>query len=185
MLDITDDIIKEAASGDMQAFEKIYRSFSGLVYSLALRVLKQPQEAEELTQDVFVKIFHQLKSFQFQSSLKTWIYRIAVNTALNQAKKISRERKNANVYQKDIESETRIQKPEIKDTESQEKMVNLLLSHLNEDQRTCVILRNIEGLSYQEIADTLKIKINTVRTRLKRAREKLLSVKKEVSHHEI
>ena len=81
--DISNDVIAQAASGDTGAFEKIYRVFSGFTYSIAFRMVNDPQDAEEIVQDVFMRVFGQLSKFRFESSLKTWIYRIAVNTTLN------------------------------------------------------------------------------------------------------
>lgn len=83
MLDIAKDVLERAAKGDMPAFEQVYKSAGNYVYNLALRITRNSADAEEVTQDVFMKIFHHLKNFQFRSTFKTWVYRIAVNTAIN------------------------------------------------------------------------------------------------------
>jgi RNA polymerase sigma-70 factor, ECF subfamily len=179
MEDIPRDIIEKAQAGDMDAFEQIYRAASGFVYSVALRVTNRRQEAQEVTQDVFIKIYHSLENFEFRSSFKTWAYRITVNTALNACKKISREERG----RQDLDSviDTQIAsvdtKKEILDKEAAGQAraeLDVLLRSLNPDQRACIVLREIEGLSYEEIAASLKVNINTVRTRLKRARETLM-----------
>jgi RNA polymerase sigma-70 factor (ECF subfamily) len=180
MEDIPRDIIEKAQAGDMDAFESIYKASSGFVYSVTLRIIDSRQEAQEVTQDVFIKIYHNLKHFEFRSSFKTWAYRIAVNTALNAYKKASKE---ANRRQ-DLDSviDTQIAsvdtKKEMVDREERahaKAELDLLLRKLNPDQRACIVLREIEGLSYEEISGALNININTVRSRLKRARVALMA----------
>lgn len=186
MQDINKEIFIKAQEGDLSSFEIIYKETSGFVYNVALRVVANKQDAEEVTQEVFLRVYHSLKKFRFQSSFKTWVYRITMNCAINHLRKISRENVKKVSYKEDLDIFGA--KPGEQDIDgsrdNKEKMVNFLLKNLNSDQRTCVILRNIEGLSYQEIADVLKTNINTVRTRLKRAREKMLSLRKEVYKYE-
>ena len=175
MHEISQDILIRASKGEIDAFEEIYRMASNYVYNIAFRITDNKEEAEEVAQDVFLKIYKNLKYFQFRSTIKTWIYRITVNTAINASKKRSRELHRRTDYDEDI-----LYKPtsetlkEHLDKEENEILVKRMLGLLNPEQRTCVVLRDIEGLSYQEIADALRINKNTVRSRLKRAREKLL-----------
>lgn len=183
MDDISEDIIVQAASGDLKAFEAIYKSASSFVYNIAWRIVQNKEDAEEVTQEVFLILYHKLKSFRFESSFKTWVYRITANSAVNFAKKHSRHKDKSVEYDEQImpvavQSEVH----ENMAKQEQEKKIEALLSHINPDQRACIVLRNIQGLSYEEIAETLKININTVRTRLKRAREKMLSIRKQVDH---
>ncbi len=173
------DIVEQAQKGDIQAFEKIYRALSSFVYTLALRVTNNAEEAEEVTQDVFLKIHHNLNSFQFRSAFKTWVYRIAVNTALNASKRFSRQMR-ARVDLDDV-IETQVAATDLQDEPGrqdelkfQKQRLESLLTELNPKQRMCITLREINGLSYEEIAKVMKININTVRSRLKRAREALL-----------
>lgn len=181
MQDISRDTIKLASEGNIEAFENIYKKTSIFVYNVAFRIAGRREDAEEITQDVFVKIHNNLTGYRFESSLKTWIYRITVNTALNHIKKNKKENEGKLSYDDAIYNEN-LQKPaQIGENQEDQKLViDTLLKNLNPDQRTCVILRNIEGLSYQEIAESLKININTVRSRLKRAREILIKCRKEV-----
>ncbi len=180
MYEIGEGVIRKAASGDMAAFEDIYHKTSGLVYNVALRIVVNKQDAEEVTQDVFLKVSRNLKSFQFRSSLTTWIYRITVNTALNFIRSRSKVARSSVSYEDAVGSGANIEQ---KDTGAQEpdepeELLKDLLEALTPDQRACVVLRSVEGLSYQEIADVLKININTVRSRLKRAREAMLLLRK-------
>ena len=183
MQEITQDILTSAAQGDLTAFETIYKGSSSFVYNVAYRVLGNKEDAQELTQEVFLTVHHKLKEFRFESSFKTWVYRITVNQAINMAKKHSK------ISDKTVPYEEYMEQPAISgnvhqniDKEHNDKMIGDLLGTLNPEQKACVVLRNIEGLSYEEIAQSLNININTVRSRLKRAREKLLEIRKQVGY---
>lgn len=180
MQEIPHDILIKASAGDLDSFERIYEASSNYVYNIAFRMTNNREEAEEITQDVFLKIYNNLKDFQFRSNIKTWIYRITVNLAINACKKSSRHIKKRADYDEDIlyKPTSEVLKARL-DKEENEMLVKRLLGLLNPDQRTAVVLRDIEGLSYKEIADTLRININTVRSRLKRARETLLTLRQK------
>lgn len=186
MENISDDIIEKAAVGDQDAFEAIYRASSKFVYNVAWRIVSKHEDAEEVTQEVFITVYRKLSSFKFQSSLKTWLYRVTINTAMNYAKKSSRVKNKTTEYNEQIHSAAVLGETEARaDKEHNENVVAGLLDALTPDQRTCMILRNIEELSYQEIADTLNININTVRSRLSRGREALLQLRKGVIKNEV
>jgi RNA polymerase sigma-70 factor, ECF subfamily len=179
MEDIPRDIIEQAQAGNMDAFERIYRASAGLVYSVALRIVNNKADAQEVTQDVFIKIYHNLKDFEFRSSFKTWAYRITVNTALNACKKISKEADRMQDFDSVIDTQIAsvdAKKEMIQQEERTQAKAKIesLLTMLNPDQRACIVLREIEGLSYDEISKALRININTVRSRLKRARLALI-----------
>jgi RNA polymerase sigma-70 factor (ECF subfamily) len=181
MITIPEETIKEAAGGDMAAFEEIYKASRGYVFSVAYRITGTRHDAEEVTQDVFLKVYKKLGSFAFKSAFSTWLYRIAANTAINLYKKSSKERKRTCIFDEEIdpgnygeEKENDFQEAERK--QENEKLVRSMLGQLPEGQRACVVLKDIEGLKYEEIASALGINLNTVRSRLSRAREKLISV---------
>lgn len=175
MVDIPKDIVIRAASGDRLAFKEIYRLASGFVYSVAFRIANNKADAEEVTQDVFMQIYRNLNSFEFKSSFKTWTYRITVNTAINKYRQASREKIRREKYEVETARSSVSDKSlEFVEKESSEQRIASLLSELDSDQRACIVLREIEGLSYKELAKVLKININTVRSRLKRAREALI-----------
>ncbi len=186
MQDISRDVLTRAAGGDLAAFEEIYRAASGFVYGIAFRITGSREDTEEVTQDVFLKIHEHLKDFRFGSSFRTWAYRITVNTAVN----VYRRNKRLGARRADFEpvaatavapdgTEERLEKAD------RERLVTGLLAGLNPEQRACVVLREIEGLSYREIAETLKINLNTVRSRLKRARLTLVTRGKEAIKNEL
>lgn len=186
MKDIPEEILMSAAEGNIDAFERIYKETSGFVYSVSLRMCRNQADAEEITQDVFMKAYRGLKKFNRSSSLKTWIYRITVNTALNHCRTTRASGRNR-VHTDDIDSAA-------SDTSAVESarhsdrgvILSGLLEKLSPEYRACLVLREIEGLSYREIAEGLRIPVNTVRSRLVRARATLLrEARKEVSRDEL
>ena len=177
MENISRDIIAKAARGDIEAFEDIYRKTSTFVYNVAFRITNNSEDADEVTQDVFMKIYRHLKNFNSLSSLNTWTYRITVNTAINRLKAEKKHTDGKADY--DPAAQAVSQKEEIRNNIDSKERVSVLLSALNPDQRACIVLREIEGLNYKEIAQALRININTVRSRLKRARQRLLAFAKK------
>ena len=175
--DIPKDLLLRASAGDMPAFAEIYKISAGFVYSVTLRILGNREEAQEVTQEVFVKLQRSLKDFKFRAAFKTWLYRVAVNAALNNRKKMQADRARQMKYNENMlagESNAVEVLDNKLDQSRQTEKVSGLLAMLNAEQRVCLVLREMQGLSYREIADTLGVNINTVRTRLKRARESLL-----------
>lgn len=187
MQEIEKELIVRAGQGDMRAFRDIYERASAYVYTLAYRVTNKKPDAEEVTQDVFLKIHRNLGFFKFESSFKTWLYRITVNTALNHVKK--RGRVTAREVEEVFEDSATATQAEARDrleAEDAAGKLKVLLDQLNPDQRACIVLREIEGLDYQEISRSLGININTVRSRLKRAREALMLLgRREVASHAV
>jgi len=174
MNDIALETLERAAKGDIAAFEEVYKAASPFVYNVALRITCHDEDAQEVTQDVFMKIYHNLKDFRFASAFKTWVYRIAVNMAINHYRKHAKE-KQSRVHNEYILDST----PSDSSTDEKalqgdcEAQLNALLNVLTPEHRACLVLREIEGLNYQQMATTLKIPVNTVRSRLKRARQSL------------
>ncbi len=188
MKDIPDNVIQQAAAGDKHAFRELYVIASGFVFNTAMRVTRNTADAEEVTQDVFLKVYHNLKTFTVGTSFKAWLYRITFNTAINAYNKRAREMDRIQKVEDDETIEVAVpeQTRYALDQEHYKAKLDRLLAVLNGDQRACILLREIEGLDYKEIARVLKININTVRTRLKRAREKLVQyARKEVVSNEM
>ncbi len=186
MQDVEKDILLKAAGGDLEAFETVYKTMANPIYNIARRVVNSKEDAEEVVQEVFLIVHQKLREFRFESSFKTWVYRITVNYAINYSKKISKMR-SVGVPQEHLLAAEPSSEDWQKRTEQDynNKVIEELLGAVNPEQRACVVLRSIEGLSYQQIADALKININTVRTRLKRAREKMLLSRKQVEYEQL
>ena len=177
---IDEKVIKKACEGDINAFETMFNAYKNFVFNVSLKILGQREDAQEVTQEVFMKVYHSLKFFRFQSSFKTWIYRITINMAINRAKKETKIRNKTVKYDDTLDfhypqasGDQGIHK------EHKASILNKALDALTPDQRACIVLKNIEGLTYETIARTLNININSVRSRIKRARWKLLALKKE------
>ncbi|MCA9403923.1 MAG: sigma-70 family RNA polymerase sigma factor [Candidatus Omnitrophica bacterium] len=186
MQEIEREILERAAAGDVNAFEEVYKAYSRFVYNVALRMCRNNEIAQDVTQDVFITVYDKFDKFRFESSFKTWVYRITVNTSINTLKKGSKMRDKSVSFDDQYDyGQPADSLPEKIQREEQAALIDRLLGYLNTDQRTCIVLRNIEGLSYEEIAAALKIPINTVRSRLKRAREKLLQIRNEVIPNEV
>jgi RNA polymerase sigma-70 factor (ECF subfamily) len=173
--DVGRQLVIKAKNGDRAAFEEIYRLTSGFVFNVALRIVRRHADAEDVTQEVFVKMYKNLGQFGFQSSLKTWLYRITVNTAISRCRKNTGEADAIAKYKYHLATEP-MDEPFFhhihkKDNET---IVAALLARLDPEQRACIVLREMEGLAYSEIAEILHIPMNTVRSRLYRAREALL-----------
>jgi RNA polymerase sigma-70 factor (ECF subfamily) len=184
MDEISERIIELAQQGDRRSFEMIYEAYFSFASHVAYRIVSNREDAEEVVQETFLNIYRNLVRFEFRSSLKTWIYRITINTALNFVKKHAKHRRQTPY----IESFSGAQEPDavkLMETAEEEGRIQQLLSALSPDHRAVTVLRSVQGLSYQEIAETLAIPINTVRSRIKRAREALLALRKEVIKDEV
>jgi RNA polymerase sigma-70 factor, ECF subfamily len=177
-------LIREFHSGDKTAFDVIVLRYRDRVFNLCFRFLGNYHEAEDTAQDVFVKAYSYLKSFRFESSFFTWLYRITVNTCKNRIKSGEYRFKKTNAgMDNEVESialqqAERLDNPAsdpVSDLEKKETMkaLQLAIDALPPDQKSVVILRDIQGLSYEEIADITAFKPGTIKSRLSRARNSL------------
>lgn len=168
-------------SGDEAAYEALLDRFQAPVFHLVRRLIDDPTEAGDVVQDVFLKVFRNVSSFRGQSSLKTWIYRIAVNEAHNRRRWFTRHRR-AEVGL-EMEGEGRDYLDQISDSartpfdlalnEEVKSAIEAALAALNPVFRSAVVLRDLEDMSYEEIADVLNVSLGTVKSRILRGRESL------------
>ena len=164
-----------------QAFEDTYKTHAALVYNLVLHYLPQTEDAEEITQDVFVQIYHTFDTFKSQSSLKTWIYRIAINKCLDALKARKRQKRWANIKRifTDDNDTPDTQIPDFRHPgillEQQENAAILFkaIHELPEPQQTAFVLSHIEGLGNKEIADIMQRSIGATESLLSRAKQTL------------
>lgn len=176
MNDIETRLVEKARAGDAEAFGLIFERSKNMVWNVAYRMTGDFDEAEDLAQDVFVTAWRKLASFRGESAFSTWLYRITVNKALN-AKKSGRalhrlsDEETANLV--DMEAFTH-QNPSagVEQLET-ERILAGLLARLEPERRLALILREIEGLSYEQIAEAMDTPVGTVRSRISRAREEL------------
>jgi RNA polymerase sigma factor (sigma-70 family) len=163
----TDDaLVRRAQAGDPEAFERLYENHLGRIYALTLRMLSDPGRAEEITQDVFVRAWEKLGSFQFLSEFGTWLHRLGVNVVLGELR--SARRREARVTPvEDLE----LFEKEIREAMPETKMdLERAIASLPEGAREVLILHDIEGYRYREIAEMTEIAEGTVKSQLNRAR---------------
>jgi RNA polymerase sigma-70 factor (ECF subfamily) len=172
------ELVRRAQRGERGAFDLLVLRYQHKVVKLVARLLRDPTEAEDVAQDAFVKAYRALGSFRGDSAFYTWLYRIAVNTARNSM--AARQRRPLD-YEADLgENEQSVVESRMRHSDTPEaaaltdeihRTVNRAVEALPEDLRTAIILREIEGLSYEEIAAAMECPVGTVRSRIFRARE--------------
>jgi RNA polymerase sigma-70 factor (ECF subfamily) len=176
-------LLARLQAGERYAFEELVNKYNTSVYNLALRLSNDREDARDATQDTFLKVYNNISKFRGDSQLRTWIYRITVNQVANQQRWWRRRRREKTVSL-DINdpNETSLSQklPSSGQTPEQQalaaekrKMIAAALEKLKFDFRVAVILRDIEGLSYEEIADTLEVSVGTIKSRIARGREEL------------
>lgn len=177
----------ELQAGSEEAFSQLIAQYHAPVYSLISRVLNDPSDAPDITQDVFIKVFRGIRSFHGDSSLRTWIYRIALREASNQRRWWSRHRGREVTIDAPADTDEHHNNLCLKDTLADEHespfeaaaheeiraRVESELRQLPEPFRTVVILRDLEGMAYDEIAEILGAQLGTVKSRLVRGRAML------------
>jgi RNA polymerase sigma-70 factor (ECF subfamily) len=172
------ELVRRVQRGERGAFDLLVLRYQHKVVKLVARMLRDPAEAEDVAQEAFVKAYRALGSFRGDSAFYTWLYRIAVNTARNTM--ASRQRRPLD-YEADLsESEQSVVESRMRHGDTPEaaalsdeihNTVNKAIEALPEDLRTAIILREVEGLSYEEIAEAMDCPVGTVRSRIFRARE--------------
>lgn len=174
-------LIKAFKGGDKAAFDKLVLKHKNKLFNLCYRFLGDYQEANDSAQETFIKIYESLKKFRFQSTFSTWLYRIAVNTCKNKLKSSAYRQKKRMVSldnpgspdksQPAMEIQDETYSP-VKELEKKERirMVQEAINTLPTEQKEVVTLRDIEGLSYEEIVEITGFNLGTVKSRLARAR---------------
>ena len=159
--------------GDPAAFEEIYSRHAEMVYGLALRMSGDPEEAADMTQETFLRIYRHLGRFRGRSSLKTWIYRITVNCCRSGLRKRSRRKLEGPLENLEEVADERFGPEESTLGHDLGRRLAEAVRELPMAFREAVLLRDVQGLSYGEIAEVLGIRIGTVRSRIARGRERL------------
>jgi RNA polymerase sigma-70 factor (ECF subfamily) len=182
-------LVGQAQAGDAAAMERLILKYQNRIYNVTLKMCGNPDDAAELTQEAFVKVIESIDKFKGKSSFYTWLFRIAVNLTLNHCQRSARRATRsldaeetdpdgqAGQLLKDLLSDDRAVDPAVV-AQSQElcDLARQSLLQLDESQRTVVVLRDIEGMNYTQIAEVLNIELGTVRSRLSRARNRLREI---------
>jgi RNA polymerase sigma-70 factor (ECF subfamily) len=172
-------LVKRVQRGDKSAFDLLVRKYQHKVVKLVLRYVRNPAEAEDIAQEAFIKAYRALPQFRGDSAFYTWMYRIAINTAKNSL--ASRDRSPI-AYDLDLNDpeeshsvQAKLQDPDTPEgmalTEEIRMIVNSAIEGLPEELKTAIVLRELDGLSYEEIAAAMECPVGTVRSRIFRARE--------------
>ena len=175
-------LIEGLRAGAESSYERLIGRFQQPVYNLAYRLLNDAGDASDVTQEVFLKVFRNIQHFQGKSSLRTWVYRIAVNESHNRRRWLFRHRHKEVGLQEEFEdSEPRDRaladngrSPYDRAFDSEKHaLLEEALACINPSFREAVVLRDVEDLSYDEIAEILQISMGTVKSRILRGREAL------------
>lgn len=168
------DLVRRTLDGDSKAFSEIIRRYENMVARTVKSMLGDIQQAEDIGQDTFIRLYKSLKDFRGDAKLSTYIQRIAINQSLNE---IRRKKRFLSLFYQSDDKDDLTEIDLVADDEEKEKdikdYINLAISKLEPDFRSVVILRTIQGYSTKETAEILEVPIGTVLSRLSRAKEQL------------
>jgi RNA polymerase sigma-70 factor (ECF subfamily) len=177
--ELDQQLVERVQRGDKQAFGLLVSKYQRKLIRLLSRMVRDPAEVEDVAQEAFIKAYRALPTFRGESAFYTWLYRIGINTAKNYL--VSKGRRAPTTTEIEAEEAEQYDSGELlRDNDTPERLlqtrqigdtVNAAMADLPEDLRTAIILREIEGLSYDEIAAAMDCPIGTVRSRIFRARE--------------
>jgi RNA polymerase sigma-70 factor (ECF subfamily) len=175
---VDQELVQRVKQGDKKAFDLLVLKYQPKIIQLITRYIKDPAEALDVAQETFIKAYRALPNFRGESAFYTWLYRIAINTAKNHIAARARRPSDSEIELETAEQfETAIR---LKDQETPEgillseeiaETVRQAIEELPEELRTAIVLREFEGLSYEEIAEAMNCPVGTVRSRIFRARE--------------
>lgn len=179
-------LLEKAKNGDVEAFEKLVENYQKKAFNIAYRIIGNYDDANDLVQDAFFRVFKSIKNFKEQSSFSTWIYKIVTNVSLDELRK----RKNKimvsideeiglddNKIKRQIQSDDPLPE-EIVERNEIRKIVGEAIEELSHVHKTVIVLRDIQGFSYEEISHILKCPEGTIKSRINRARLALRDILK-------
>ena len=176
------ELISKVQSGDEASFEEIIKLYEQKICSTIYYIVKNEDIVEDIAQEVFIKLYKNISKFNGQSSLYTWIYRITVNACIDEMKKEKKVTYLSSFYETEdgekeleIEDENQNVSKSVESSFERDILVKAIKS-MPEESRTLVVLRDIRGFTYWEIADMLKLKLGTVKSKINRARRELKNI---------
>jgi RNA polymerase sigma-70 factor (ECF subfamily) len=182
-------LIRQCRGGDLAAMEQLIIRYQGRIYNVILKICQNHDDAVELAQDAFVKALENIGNFKGQSGFYTWLFRIAVNLTLNYCKrrdKIAFQSLDDEGTEQQLQAKTQLKtllenraSPDPSEIAQNKELCDLLysaLGKLEDSQRAVIVLRDIEGMDYARMAETLGIELGTVKSRLNRARNNLREI---------
>lgn len=177
-------IIEKVKKGDTEAFEELVKAYERQVYNVAFRILSNVQDAQDAAQEAFVKAYINLSSFRGDSKFSVWLYRLTNNCCIDMIRRrketisLSMDSDDGKNTTLDIPDDNQNPEQRVIGREAMQMLVKGI-EGLPEDYRSCIVLREIGGQSYAEIAEILSIDIGTVKSRIFRARKKLFELMKD------
>jgi RNA polymerase sigma-70 factor (ECF subfamily) len=180
LLDRTTDsdegLVERTLDGELSAFEELARRHRDIVFRTAARIVG-PTEAEDVTQDAFLRAFHRLDQYRGTAAFRTWLLQIAQNAALNTLARVRRRPVEPASESADVPDRDPVRHPATRlERRERQKRLELKLVSLRPEYRSLLVLRDLEGLSYGEIADVLDMPLGSVKGRLHRARSELIEL---------
>lgn len=176
------ELIKRSKKGDIDAFEELVCRYERKVYTVAYRLINNHEDANDLAQETFIKAFKAINSFREEAAFSTWIYRITINVCKDELRKRQRQQttsideevwlEEGSIAQQVVDEHDTGPEERYIQKETREYLIKLI-AQLSPDFRMAVILRDIQGLSYEEIAEALECSLGTVKSRINRARKAL------------
>lgn len=176
------DLIKRCQTGDQQAMEQIVLQYQNQVYNIAYGMMGNSEDAQDIMQEVFLRVWDKIRQFQFKSRFSTWLYRIVKNLSINE-KNRQRRRQTSPMEMDDSQAWTPIDTttPEKEALLAEkQKLMEIALAQLKKDYRTILVLREMETLSYEELAEILGCSLGRVKSRLHEARMALRNILKQL-----
>ena len=182
-------LVKQCQQGDSAAMERLILRYQNRIYNVILKICADPDDAAELTQDTFVKIIENITKFEGRSGFYTWAFRIAVNLTLNycrrnvklgfrslDAEQVQHDGQARQLLMEFLSDDSSLEPAVVAQDKEMHEIAVRALTQLDDAQRAVVVLRDIEGMNYAQIAEVLDIKLGTVRSRLSRARSRLRQI---------
>ena len=177
------EIVRRAKAGDEEAYAEIIQRHQNMVFSVAYRMVRRRIDAEDIAQQVFAKIFFNMKKFDMRSSLSTWIYKIALNETYDYLRRLKNRKV---VYQGDLydtvedfvedSSMAADKAPRVDDQSEKRDYLLKLLAHISDEERMLLFQKEVEGRTVEELSGLTGINENTIKVKLFRARKKLVKV---------
>jgi len=169
------ELVEKSKKGDLESFEKLIMLYEKKIYNIAFRMTGDREDASDIAQEVCIKIYKSINTFKGNSSFSTWVYRITSNVCIDMIRKrnntisINTNRADGEEYEIPIEDKSKLPEDIVESKETVE-LIKGYISELAPDQRIVIILRDIQGYSYEEISKILDVNVGTVKSRLNRAR---------------
>lgn len=173
------ELVRAAAGGDTEAFERLVRTYENKIYSLAFRMCGSSEEASDIAQEAFLAAWRGLPAFRGESGFATWLYRLTSNAAIDYLRRQKKQRGDMSLDDEELGLDAVDTGPGPQDAAEQTEVQSAVaegLRQLGEGHRQVLVLREIQGLSYEEIADVLQVDLGTVKSRISRARSALRKI---------